>query len=89
MKEREEETSETFDITHLMILIFFIIIYLICHIKHVKVSRIRFEYKQFEQETIKGWSDLMKSDHPYDYNYKLTISQDKSPATLRRIYNKK
>ena len=89
MKEREEETYETFDITPLMILIFFIIIYLIRYIKHVKVSRIRFEYKQFERETIQGWSDLMKSDHPYDFNTKLSISQDKSPATLRRIYNKK
>ncbi len=86
MNERKEET---YDITSLMILIFFIVIYLIRLTKHVKASRIRFEYKQFERETIQGWCDIMKRDHPYDYNTKLDISTDKSPATLRRIYNKK
>ena len=89
MKEREEETNETFDITPLMILIFFIIIYLIRYIKHVKVSRIRFEYKQFERETIQGWSDLMMSDHPYDYNTKMATSTDQSARKIRYIKNKK
>ena len=89
MNERKEETHETYDITSLMILIFFIVIYLIRLTKRVKASRIRFEYKQFERETIQGWCDIMKIDHPYDYNTKLDISTDKSPATLRRIYNKK
>lgn len=89
MKEQKEETYETYDITSSMILIFFIIIHLIRLTKHVKVSRIRFEYKQFERETLRGWCDLMKTDHPYDYNTKLDISTDKSPATLRRICNKK
>jgi len=89
MKEHEEETYETYDITPLMILIFFIIFYLIRLTKRVKASRIRFEYKQFERETLRGWSDIMKIDHPYDYNTKLDISTDKSPRTLRRICNKK
>ena len=87
MNEHKDETTETFDITPLMILIFFIIIYLICHIKHVKVSRIRFEYKQFERETIKGWSEMMYKEFPYNHNSKMAISTDVSSAKIRYICN--
>ena len=46
-------------------------------------------FDTFIEKFTKGWRDIEKKRHPYDYNHQMVVNSDKSPATLRRIYNKK
>jgi len=44
---------------------------------------------EYIELVVKGWKDLEILRHPYDYNKQMAEHSDRSPATLRRIYNKK
>ena len=88
-KHPKEETYETFDITNLMVLVFLVCMAFICLVHHVDVSHIRFEYKQFERDTLNEWNDLMKLVYPYNYNSKMARSTDISPRKIEYNCNKK
>lgn len=50
---------------------------------------VAFYLDEYIEQVIKGWKDIENSRHPYDYNKQMAEHSDRSPATLRRIYNKK
>ena len=50
---------------------------------------VAFYFDEFMDYVIKGWKDREYMRHPYDYNAQMAKHSDKSPRTLRQIYNKK
>jgi hypothetical protein len=50
---------------------------------------VTFYFDIFIENVVKGWKDLEYVRHPFDFNRKMAEHSDISPATLRRIYNKK
>lgn len=50
---------------------------------------VAFYEDRFFRLIVKGWKEMECTRHPYDYNHQMAAHSDKSPATLRRIYNKK
>lgn len=50
---------------------------------------VAFYFDEFVEFVVKGWKDREYKRHKYDYNHRIAQHSDKSPATLRRIYNKK
>ena len=50
---------------------------------------VAFYFGKYIEIVINGWKDIEISRHPYNYNWQMAVHSDKSPATLRRIYNKK
>ena len=50
---------------------------------------VAFYFDEYIERVITGWRDLEYLRHPYDFNRQMAEHSDRSPATLRRIYNKK
>lgn len=50
---------------------------------------VAFYFEVFTELVVKGWKDIEYLRHPYNYNAQLADYSDKSPRTLRHIYNKK
>ena len=55
----------------------------------MELAKSLFEFKEFERKAIRGIKDRFYKVYPYDYNSKMAECLDISPATLRRIINKK
>ena len=53
------------------------------------VADIVYSFRSYERACLKGMHKYFIKQHPYDYNAKMALSTDVSPATLRRIINKK
>ena len=45
------------------------------------------EFDFYMELVIKAWRDMEYQRHPYDYNSRMAEHCDKSPRTLRNIYN--
>lgn len=85
MKEhKEREEYKTYDITDVMVLLFFIVIAWVCIARQTDVSRIRFEYEPFMCRTLRWWNELMRQKYPFNYNRKMANSTDQSDRTIRR-----
>lgn len=52
-------------------------------------DNVAFYLDEYTKLVFTGWKDIEITRHPYDYNKQLAEHSDRSPATLRRIYNKK
>ena len=50
---------------------------------------VAFYFEVFIELVVKGWKDKEYLRHPYNYNVQMADHSDKSPRTLRSIYNKK
>ena len=60
-----------------------------CEIPGNDIADVLMMFREFEHKSIKGLHKRFLKAYPYDYNAKMALSTDISPATLRRIINKK
>ena len=80
-----QNENETYDITDAVVEKAFKILLIVCRIKGVKCDRISFSFREFERKFLRKWNELMYKEFPYDYNSKMAMSTDFSPAKIRYV----
>ena len=81
--------KEIFEITDLMVTIFFTIIDCYCNFSENDIAEILMEFRVFEKKCIKGLYDRMYKKYPYDTMAKMELCVDSERTKIKRFVHKK